>query len=159
MVLKTRMMKINSLMGVLVSCMLFVQCDSPHFYQNQVSTQNNWDKNAAASFEFEVKDTVGRYNFYLVTRNNNEYPYSNIYLFTRMTDPKGEVFIDTLQYFLAFQDGEWVGTGSSLKEAYLVYREKVALKDTGKYKLQVWHGMRDDKLIGIEDISLIVDKK
>lgn len=146
-------------MGVLVSCMLFVQCDSPHFYQNQVSTQNNWDKNAAASFEFEVKDTVGRYNFYLVTRNNNEYPYSNIYLFTRMTDPKGEVFIDTLQYFLAFQDGEWVGTGSSLKEAYLVYREKVALKDTGKYKLQVWHGMRDDKLIGIEDISLIVDKK
>lgn len=159
MVLKTRMMKINSLMGILVSCMLFVQCDSPHFYQNQVSTQNNWDKNAAASFEFEVKDTVGRYNFYLVTRNNNEYPYSNIYLFTRMTDPKGEVFIDTLQYFLAFQDGEWVGTGSSLKEAYLVYREKVALKDTGKYKLQVWHGMRDDKLIGIEDISLIVDKK
>jgi len=152
-------MKINSLMGILVSCMLFVQCDSPHFYQNQVSTQNNWDKNAAASFEFEVKDTVGRYNFYLVTRNNNEYPYSNIYLFTRMTDPKGEVFIDTLQYFLAFQDGEWVGTGSSLKEAYLVYREKVALKDTGKYKLQVWHGMRDDKLIGIEDISLIVDKK
>lgn len=140
-------------------CVLFVQCDSPHFYQNQVSTQNNWDKNAAASFEFEVKDTVGRYNFYLVTRNNNEYPYSNIYLFTRMTDPKGEVFIDTLQYFLAFQDGEWVGTGSSLKEAYLVYREKVALKDTGKYKLQVWHGMRDDKLIGIEDISLIVDKK
>lgn len=159
MVLKTRMMKVNSLMGILVSCMLFVQCDSPHFYQNQVSTQNNWDKNAAASFEFEVKDTVGRYNFYLVTRNNNEYPYSNIYLFTRMTDPKGEVFIDTLQYFLAFQDGEWVGTGSSLKEAYLVYREKVALKDTGKYKLQVWHGMRDDKLIGIEDISLIVDKK
>lgn len=146
-------------MGILVSCMLFVQCDSPHFYQNQVSTQNNWDKNAAASFEFEVKDTVGRYNFYLVTRNNNEYPYSNIYLFTRMTAPKGEVFIDTLQYFLAFQDGEWVGTGSSLKEAYLVYREKVALKDTGKYKLQVWHGMRDDKLIGIEDISLIVDKK
>ena len=76
-----------------------------------------------------------------------------------MITPTGEIYSDTLQYYLAFQDGEWVGTGNSLKELYLLYRENVSLKDTGVYKLSVWHGMREDKLIGIEDISLIVDKK
>lgn len=159
MVHKATKMKISKLLVFLATLTLFVQCDSPHFYQSQVATGNNWGKNAPAQFEFEVKDTVGKYNFYLLTRNNNEYPYSNLYLFTTLTNPKGEKFTDTLQYYLAFQDGEWVGKGNSLKEIYLMYRENLSLKDTGTYKLSVWHGMREENLRGIEDISLIVDKK
>lgn len=153
------MMKIHNWLWFMGVLLMFIQCDSPHFYQQQASTQNNWDKDAALSFDFEVKDTLTKYDFYLLSRNNNEYPYSNLYLFTQLTTPKGETYSDTLQYYLAFQDGEWVGTGNSLKELYLLYRENVSLKDTGNYKLSVWHGMREDKLIGIEDISLIVDKK
>lgn len=151
-------MKILNWIMILGISFVFVQCDSPHFYQQQASTQNNWDKDAALNYDFEVTDS-GKYDFYLLTRNDNEYPYSNLYLFTQMTTPKGEIFTDTLQYYMAFQDGEWVGTGNSLKELYLLYRENVSLKDTGVYKLSVWHGMREDRLIGIEDISLIVDKK
>ena len=45
-----------------------------------------------------------------------------------------------------------------MKELFLLYRENISLKDTGKYELKVRHGMRDENLIGIEDISLIVDK-
>jgi gliding motility-associated lipoprotein GldH len=156
---KATKMKINKLLLLLASLTVFVQCDSPHFYQEQVATGNNWEKSAPAYFEFEVKDTIGKYDFYFLTRNSNEYAYSNLYLFTKMTTPNGDSFTDTLQYYLAFQDGEWVGKGNSLKELYLMYRENLSMKDTGTYKLSVWHGMRDDKLIGIEDISLIVDKK
>jgi len=153
------MMKISSWVMLLICFVLVIQCDSPHFYQEQISTQNHWDKDAAVTFDFEIKDTIGKYDFYLLSRNNNEYPYSNLYLFTKMTTPNGETFSDTLQYYLAFQDGEWVGKGNSLKELYLLYRESVSLKDTGNYQLSVWHGMREENLSGIEDISLIVDKK
>lgn len=152
------MTKIHSWIMILGIAFVFIQCDSPHYYQEQISTQNKWDKDQALSFDVEVKDS-GNYDFYLLSRNNNEYPYSNLYLFTQMITPTGEIYSDTLQYYLAFQDGEWVGTGNSLKELYLLYRENVSLKDTGVYKLSVWHGMREDKLIGIEDLSLIVDKK
>lgn len=155
---KTKKMKINKLLPFLVVLMLFVQCDSPHFYQNQVSIKNSWNINTPVNFEFNIQDSTSNYDFFLLSRNNNEYPYSNLYLFTELTNPKEEVFRDTLQYYLAFQDGEWVGTGSSLKELYLLYRENISLKDTGTYKLSVWHGMREDQLIGIEDLSLIVDK-
>lgn len=151
-------MKISNLFLFLSTLFLLIQCDSPHFYQEQVGVKNNWDKNQAVQFQFEIKDTAQHYDFYFLSRNNNEYPYSNLYLFTQLKTPKGEVITDTLQYYLAFQDGEWVGTGNRLKELYLMYREDAALKDTGKYQLSIWHGMREDQLIGIEDLSLIMDK-
>lgn len=151
-------MKNSSLIWTLIVFAFFIQCESPHFYQEQKSIGNEWSKNNVLNFRFEVKDTMGKYNLFLLSRNNNEYPYSNLYLFTKLTTPTGEAYSDTLQYYLAFQDGEWVGTGGSLKELYLLYRENVSLKDTGRYELSVWHGMRDDQLIGIEDLSLIVDK-
>lgn len=151
-------MKISKLLLILASALLFIQCDSPHYYQQQKSVHNNWNKDSAVTFQFEVEDTLTTYDFFLLTRNNDEFPYSNLYLFTELTTPKGEKFTDTLQYYLAFQDGEWVGSGNRLKELYLLYRENISLKDTGEYKLSVWHGMRDNQLVGIEDISLIVDK-
>lgn len=151
-------MKINKLLLLLASLTLFVQCDSPHFYQQQESTKNNWKKSEALKFEFEVKDSLGIYDIFLLSRNNNEYEYSNLYLLTEMKFPNGEVFKDTLQYFLAYQDGEWIGNGGKLKELFLLFRENISLKDTGKYVLEVKHGMREENLVGIEDISLIVDK-
>jgi gliding motility-associated lipoprotein GldH len=153
-----QMMKISKCLLISAFAFLFVQCDSPHFYQEQRSVHNNWNKDSAVSFQFEIKDTTQKYSFFLLSRNNNEYAYSNLYLFTELTSPAGEKFTDTLQYYLAFQDGEWVGKGNSLKELYLLYRENVSLKDTGKYQLSVKHGMREDNLKGIEDLSLIVDK-
>lgn len=138
--------------------MLFVQCNSPHYFQEQKAIGETWNKDDVIQFDFEIKDTVSTYNFALLTRNTNEYPYSNLYLFTKLVNPKGEEFIDTLQYFLAFQDGEWIGKGKNLKELYLVYRENLPIKDTGKYQLSISHGMRDINLKGINDISLIVNK-
>lgn len=151
--------KISKAIVFLATALFFVQCDSPHYTQQLKSTGDHWNKDSALSFDFEVKDTTAKYNFYLLSRNNNQYPYSNLYLITEFSNPDGEKFKDTLQYFLSYPDGEWVGKGNSLKELYLLYRENISFKDTGKYKLKVWHGMREDRLVGIEDLSLIVDKK
>ncbi len=155
---KTETTKINLYGIFIVVCFFFTQCESPHFYQEQKPVGKEWNKDSALTFNFEIKDTAQHYNFLFLSRNSNDYPYSNFYIFTKLVNPKGEEFIDTLQYYLAFPDGEWIGKGQNLKELYLVYRENASLKDTGQYKLSVWHGMRDENLIGIKDISLIVDK-
>lgn len=154
-----RKMKIAKLIMTICGASFFIQCESPHFYQQQKSTGDNWNKDSALTYNFEVKDTAEKYDFFLLSRNNNQYPYSNLYLITELKTPKGERFKDTIQYFLAFPDGEWIGKGNSLKELFLLYRENVTLKDTGRYNLKVWHGMREDQLYGIEDMSLIIDKK
>lgn len=155
----TVMKKISSLIPVLLSALFFVQCESPHYYQQQRSTGDNWDKDVSLDYEFEINDTAALYDFYLLSRNNNSYPYSNLYLITEFSNPEGDRFKDTLQYFLSYPDGEWIGSGNSLKELFLLYRENISFRDTGVYRLKVWQGMREDRLTGIEDISLIVDKK
>lgn len=155
---RTAMTKNSFYIALFAALLIFTQCDSPHEYQEQKSIGEKWNKDKSITFNFEVKDTAGTYNLSFLTRNTNDYPYANLYILTKLIDPKGQEFTDTLQYYLAFQDGEWIGKGKNLKELYLVYRENVSLKDTGNYKLSVWHGMRDNDLIGIEDISLIVDK-
>lgn len=138
---------------------MLTSCDTPHFYQENKSVDREWDREDALTFHFDIKDTLSRYDFYMLSRNNNEYPYSNLFLFTELTAPDQTVYTDTLEYFLAYRDGDWIGTGGSLKELYLMYRENVSLKDTGEYKLSVRHGMREDKLKGIAGLSLIMDKK
>lgn len=150
---------ISKLTPIFAAALFFVQCESPHYYQELRSTGGNWEKNTPLDYEFEISDTAALYDFYLLSRNNNRYPYSNLYLITEFSNPAGEKFNDTLQYFLSFPDGEWIGDGNSLKELFLLYRENISFKDTGNYKLKVWQGMREDQLAGIEDLSLIVDKK
>lgn len=152
-------MRIIKLIMTVTVAVLFIQCESPHFYQQQRSAGESWDKDSALIFEFEIKDTAAKYDFFLLNRNNNEYAYSNLYLLTELENPAGGKFTDTLQYFLSFPDGEWIGKGNSLKELFLLYRENVSLKDTGYYRLSVRQGMREDRLRGIEDLSLIIDKK
>lgn len=143
----------------IILILLFSSCESKHFHQETKDIKGKWLSNKPLEYAFDVKDsTLAKVNLGFVFRNNIDYEYSNIYLFTKFTDPKGNEMVDTLQYYIANPDGTWIGKGMNTKEMLLVFRENLQVKDTGTYKLKVWHGMRSDKLIGIEDISLIVDQ-
>ena len=54
-----------------------------------------------ASFTFEQKDTTGVYNLFLNVRNNNDYPYNNLFLIVSLNQPDGKVLVDTLEYQMA----------------------------------------------------------
>lgn len=138
---------------------ILTSCEQKHFHQETKDIKGVWDKKAVQTFEFHVGNATSEsVNLGFVFRNNKDYAYSNLYLFTKFIDPKGHEMLDTVQYYIANPDGSWIGKGMSTKEMLLVYRENLPIKDTGIYKLQVWHGMRTEQLKGIEDISLIVDK-
>ncbi|MEG1386762.1 MAG: gliding motility lipoprotein GldH [Algoriella sp.] len=148
----------NSSLLFIVIFLLF-SCEAKHYYQDTKDVKDQWKNNQPQTFTFEVKDDKpAAINIGFVLRNNTSYEYSNLYLFTKFIDPKGNEMIDTLQYYIANPDGSWIGKGMTTKEMMLVYREKLPIKDTGRYQLKVWQGMRTKNLKGIEDISLIVDK-
>jgi len=139
--------------------LLLIGCENKHYYQETKDIKNQWGSKNPIEFTFDIKDsTSNNINLGFVLRNNTDYEYSNLYLFTKFIDPKGNEMIDTLQYYIANPDGTWIGKGMGTREMVLVFRENLPIKDTGTYKLKVWHGMRTDKLKGIEDISLIVDQ-
>jgi len=144
---------------VLPLVLIIFSCESKHYYQDNKDLSEGWKKDVPQDFSFHVSDTTDiKVNLAFLLRNQNDYEYSNLYLFTNIKDPKGNSMSDTLQYYIANPDGSWIGKGFSSKEQVLVIRENLPLKDTGTYKITVKQGMRTDNLKGLKDISLIVDK-
>lgn len=139
----------------------FWSCEETgNFYSNSQNIHNGWRVKDTITFNFEKKkQTNSKYNIYFVLRNNNEYPYRNIYLLTDIKNPKGISYKDTLEYQLAYANGEWIGDGmGAIKQNKLIYKENYPLKDSGVYEFKIIHGMREANLKGIEGISLLIDE-
>ncbi|MBP7357460.1 MAG: gliding motility lipoprotein GldH, partial [Cloacibacterium sp.] len=79
---------------------------------HMTEVNNKWNKNQEQKFVLNIDDTQNPKDVIFVVRNNNDYPYSNLFLITYL---KGEndktTKVDTLNYVLAKPTGEWIGTG------------------------------------------------
>ena len=156
------------------SCLLFAcivlllsSCNT-----NVVSTEYKslngavWNKDEVLEFSFSEMDTIQEYDLFINVRNDNTFPYSNLFLITSLSTPEGEVLQDTLEYNMALPDGTWLGKGSgSLKENKLWYKENIVFPTSGVYTLEVSHAMRKNgnvqgimALEGITDVGLEITK-
>ena len=108
-----------------------------------------------------------RYNIFITLRNNEHYPFRNLFLITTLQFPNGETVKDTLEYDMAKPTGEWLGKGiTSLKENKLWYRESLLFPMAGEYLFSIEHAMRKrgetqgiEQLPGVTDIGIKIEKK
>ncbi|PIB38003.1 gliding motility lipoprotein GldH [Maribacter sp. 4G9] len=125
-----------------------------------------WNKDDIIEFSFTKMDTVQEYNMFINVRNDDTFPYSNLFLITSLSTPEGEVIQDTLEYTMALPDGTWLGKGTgSLKENKLWYKENIVFPVSGVYTLEVSHAMRKNgtvqgviSLEGITDVGIEITK-
>ena len=151
----------------LVLLVTLVSCDKKQVFDEYKEFDGTWKKNKKVSFTFEQKDTVTAFNLFLNVRNNNEYPYENLFLIVSLNQPDGKVMVDTLEYKMAYDDGTLMGTGfSDIKESKLWYKENYSFEKAGKYTLDVVHAVRQtgkvqgvSDLIGITDLGLRIEKR
>jgi len=126
----------------------------------------SWNRDSIMEFTFSEMDTLQQHNMFINVRNDDIFPYSNLFLITALTTPEGEVLQDTLEYSMALPDGSWLGKGSgSLKENKLWYKENIVFSSSGVYTLEVSHAMRKNGNIsgvigldGITDVGLEITK-
>lgn len=125
-----------------------------------------WSKEDTLQFTFQELDTVQQYDVFINVRNDDNYPFSNLFLITSLTTPNGEVLQDTLEYNMARPDGTWLGRGNgSIKENKLWYKENIVFPSSGVYTLEVMHAMRKNgnvsgivSLEGITDVGIEITK-
>ncbi|WP_299430871.1 gliding motility lipoprotein GldH [uncultured Maribacter sp.] len=126
----------------------------------------SWHKNDTITFNFSELDTIEKHHIFINVRNDQNYPYSNLFLITELNYPNGDVVKDTLEYNMALPDGTWLGKGQgSLKESKLWFRENIVFPSSGVYTLQIVHGMRKNGTIsgvvnleGITDVGFQIEK-
>lgn len=157
-------------MRSIVLCLLmvatFVSCDSNATFHKYEALPQSWDKDRPVQFTVETIDSLERYNMFIHIRNNNSYPYSNLFLITKINFPNGKVIADTLEYEMARPDGSWLGVGfGSVKESKLWWKENIQFFEEGVYTFQIEHAMRNNgevegvsKLEGVTDVGVSIEK-
>lgn len=144
---------------LLIFGILLVSCDSKQVFDEYKSLSNGWNQDSLVRFEVKQIDTSKVYDLFINIRNNNEYAYSNLFLITEMHFPQGKVITDTLEYEMAYPNGEWMGQGfSDIKENKLWYKENVRFPEIGTYEITIRQAMRKNgKVNGIKSLEGITE--
>lgn len=154
---------------LLLCCILimtFACSENKTVYGDIQSVGDAWAKDNVVSFELPELDTLQAYNVYLNLRNNHQYSYNNIFVIVSLEYPNGKQEVDTLEYRMAYPNGEWMGEGiGSIKENVLWYKENFKFEEEGKYKLSIEQAVRkngqidgDAKLKGITDVGFSIER-
>ena len=149
---------LNSI-AFLLSLITLVSCNSNKVYDEYQSINTDgWLLTDTIAFEVEVSANERvTYNYLIGLRNNNEYLFSNLFLFVEIENPLGQKQVDTLQYLLAEPDGKWKGAGVGAIKSNLFEYKKSQTMAVGVYKFKIAHGMRSKILVGLEDVGLRIE--
>jgi len=155
---------------ILVAFLLFVcmaSCGEGLVKSELKSTENAiWSKDNSVEFTFSEMDTLQAHDMFINVRNDNSFPYNNLFLIAKLEFPNGESVTDTLEYEMALPDGTWLGKGyGSIKENKLWYKENIVFASSGVYTLRIAHAMRKNgdvngviNLEGITDVGFEIIK-
>ncbi len=147
--------------------LVIISCSDRLVVSQYTSTDSgSWRQGELMEFSFSEIDTINNHHIFLNIRNNNDYPYSNLFLITELSFPNGETVRDTLEYEMATADGQWLGQGyGSLKENKLWYKENIVFPVNGVYTLTISHAMRKNgsvngiiNLPGITDVGFEIER-
>ena len=144
-----------------MSLFVWTGCSHQPVYERYYDVSHQtWDMNDTARFEVEMTDTLGHYDVLLHIRHTNDYPYQNLWLFTRSMAPDSSLAVDTLSCYLADNTGQWLSDQTfSTFDMPLLYMENIRFPKKGMYQFEIRQGMRDSLLQGIRNIGLSIVKK
>lgn len=142
-------------------------CNIPNsaYFQKEVSVKDGqWASDMEPVFTLNIKDTTCEYQTYILLRNSDDYPYSNIWLMIRVKKPGATSFPaigKRINLKLANVKGVWLGKGmGSIWEHKIPLNNKDNLhfEKPGTYQIQITQIMRNDPLQGILNAGIIVEK-
>lgn len=133
-------------------------CDDTVLHeQNQKFENNTWVYEDPKIFTFDIQDSLVPIKLSINLRTTTNYPYSNIYMFMHSNYPNGYVDIDTLEFFLADPEGNWLGDNSGTVVENKAVISKGIFPNAGKYSFKLEQAMRNDSLPEVLDIGMRIE--
>ena len=146
----------------LIALMIFFAsaCNKGRVYEKYQEIPNSvWESSNILSYEFDIDDTLQTHDIYLNVRNSSHYPFKNIWVFVYTTVPNGLQVVDTFEITLANEKGEWLGDGlGDIWDKKTLFKKSVIFPVSGTYKMQIEQGMRIEKIPGIMDVGIAINK-
>ena len=109
-----------------------------------------------------MEDSLVNYALYVVVRQNNAYPFYNLYFSPSIMDGQGKIvqrgLAEAILYDPTTGKPKGAGFGDIYEKNFLVY-PSLKFPKNGKYKIQLDQSMRVDTLAGMVSIGLRLEKK
>ncbi len=146
-------------LSLVLTIIILGACSSDRIADYQTIENGLWAQDRKIEFELPLMDSLSSHQVMLSVRNTNDYPFSNLFLLVRLTDPEGYAEVDTLEYRMAAPDGTWLGVGSgNIKDNLLAYKEAVVFDKKGPYQLSIQHALRNNGQVrGVSQLEGIVE--
>ncbi|MWB93701.1 gliding motility lipoprotein GldH [Flavobacterium sp. GA093] len=150
-------MRIKNSGILLLAGILLFSCDKKRVFDEYKSVGSAWHKDSIVTFDLPVLDSTKRYDLFVNLRDNNNYPFNNLFLIVALEMPNGFTKVDTLEYQMANPDGTLLGEGFfDIKESKLYFKEGVKFR--GKYKVHIKQAVRESgKIPGVQALEGITD--
>ena len=144
--------------------LFLLSCNEQSIYRADINTTNGWGLTEKTSFKIEDTLTQAA-DLYIYLRNDQDYPYANIFLIGNLLKGDSLVQSDTLEYMMAQPNGEWLGTGFlSVKESKLIWKEQWIPQILPPYTLELAQANRainevngSEKLKGIVSVGIAIE--
>lgn len=144
---------------------VLISCDKKRVFDEYKTVGNGWNKDSIVSFDLPALDIKKQYNLFINVRDNNDYPFNNLFIIVNMEQPDKRTIVDTLEYQMANPDGSLLGDGfTDVKDNKLVYKEQMKFT-SGTYKIHIKQAVRQTgkvsgviKLDGITDVGFRIEK-
>jgi gliding motility-associated lipoprotein GldH len=150
--------------SVLILSLIFA-CSKPQHFMGYRSFDGQWPASEKVVFDIDVSSDQP-VNMMIYIRNNQQYPFSNLFLIARLKTGDSLVLCDTLEYAMANAQGQWLGEGFlEVKESKLLWKENYELPKAGNLNVQLEHALRlngsesgMDPLAGIVGVGFAVEE-
>jgi len=156
-----RCTSLRPLLLAIAAAFYLSSCDEPPYFEEYLKVgESGWLADSSASFQVEIEDTSSAYALVFNLRANDDYPYSNLYLFRKILSAESTEYADTAQIFLADAYGRWLGDGiGELKTFQRPYRRvPLSFRKKGVYTFEFSQAMRTQALTGVEEVGLTIYK-
>lgn len=143
-------MRHAKLLLLLTVCCLAACRNNTVYLHFHLLPQDGWDKDSVLTYSFTA-DTSQTYDILLHIRHTDAYPYQNMWLF--LNDKH-----DTIEFYMADSHGRWLSRRGNGHRTMSVLFEHQYRFPTDSCTLTIQHGMRQDRLKGINAIGVEISK-
>jgi len=143
----------------LAGLLFFFACKSSILYEKyEKIPEEEWYYKTIIPFEFEIEDTLQRYDLYIMVRHTNSFAFQNYWVNVNTTFPDKTTQNQNIDLPMADKTGRWFGKGfSNIKTNEILIQPNAKMPQTGKYLIEIKQSMRYEPVTEILDIGLRVE--
>lgn len=119
---------------------------------------DRWSRSESLYFSVDsTLDLTEEYEPFLIIRLERNYPYQDLWLAVNQASLDGVQDTDTIRIPVSDKDGKWLG-----KSLHNIVEISFPVRPCGRlpegYELSVRHVMRDESLVGVMNLGIILTK-